>query len=311
MDEIIWYFDSAPAQQRKFQYQTGEWGPIASMTDERYYIGGGDEFWLWQKPEGHCEVCETFDGWHDSVNWQVEESESEEEQGFVDNGAGEITFSETSLPAGPGAPFDPSMGGGEVTVIGGGEPVMIPDGMSGEVTVVQGPPVATGGEVVIGGGEPVIMDGGFSSGGGEVVVTEGEPMVIDNSGFSSGGSSEVVITQGEPVMIDGGFSSGGGSVVMDGGSSMIMGEPTVTTTTTTEMVCMDMDGNVVPCDQIPQGAVMMDGGSTTSTETSSSSGSFEMTIDENGNPVMSSGGQIYENFDPNDPSTWPVDPSAM
>lgn len=56
-DEIIWYFSSAPEHARKFTYQLGEWGPIAEMTDERYYIGGGDEFWLWEMPEGHCDVC--------------------------------------------------------------------------------------------------------------------------------------------------------------------------------------------------------------------------------------------------------------
>lgn len=78
--DIIWYFDSAPWESRKFVYQAGEWGPIAEMTSERYYIGGGDDFWLWQKPSGHCEVCGEGSGYDwESIFPSGEVSEAEVE----------------------------------------------------------------------------------------------------------------------------------------------------------------------------------------------------------------------------------------
>lgn len=39
-----------------FGYQNGQWGPVAEMTESRYKVDGQD-FWLWEKPEGHCVVC--------------------------------------------------------------------------------------------------------------------------------------------------------------------------------------------------------------------------------------------------------------
>lgn len=36
------------------------------MTDERYKVEG-DSFWLWQKTEGHCEVCVDYGDWYPSL----------------------------------------------------------------------------------------------------------------------------------------------------------------------------------------------------------------------------------------------------
>jgi len=61
LSDIIWYFDASPEHAHTFVYQLGEWGPIEAMTTERFY--NGDDFWLWEKPSGHCEVCDDYDDW--------------------------------------------------------------------------------------------------------------------------------------------------------------------------------------------------------------------------------------------------------
>lgn len=58
VDKIIWYFYSFPEQAHEFYYQQGDWGPIAQMTDQRYYASEGEQFWLWMKPEGACDICD-------------------------------------------------------------------------------------------------------------------------------------------------------------------------------------------------------------------------------------------------------------
>lgn len=47
-----------PEHAIKFQYQLGVWGPIASTTTERYFAGGETMYWLWQKPDRYCDVCD-------------------------------------------------------------------------------------------------------------------------------------------------------------------------------------------------------------------------------------------------------------
>lgn len=47
VDTIVWYFNSQPEHALKFQYQLGEWGPIETLTTERYFAGGDVMQWLW------------------------------------------------------------------------------------------------------------------------------------------------------------------------------------------------------------------------------------------------------------------------
>ena len=49
-----------------FIYQLGEWGPIAEMTDMRYKVED-DNYWLWEKTEGHCEVCVDYGDWFSAL----------------------------------------------------------------------------------------------------------------------------------------------------------------------------------------------------------------------------------------------------
>lgn len=72
--EIQWYFSSQSEYSFTFGYHLGEWGPIAEMTDNRYYVDGAD-FWLWEKPSGHCSVCESFDGWYTITGLDVTDDE--------------------------------------------------------------------------------------------------------------------------------------------------------------------------------------------------------------------------------------------
>lgn len=76
--EITWNFYNNPAVSINFLYQNGNWGPIGLMTDERYKVDG-DNFWLWQKPEGHCDVCDTFPDYYESVGGVESDSEPEVE----------------------------------------------------------------------------------------------------------------------------------------------------------------------------------------------------------------------------------------
>ena len=50
----------------KFIYQLGEWGPIAEMTDMRYKEEDSAYF-LWQKTDGHCEVCTDYGDWFPTI----------------------------------------------------------------------------------------------------------------------------------------------------------------------------------------------------------------------------------------------------
>lgn len=36
VDEVTWYFSAQSEHANKFEYEVGDWGPIASMTTERY-----------------------------------------------------------------------------------------------------------------------------------------------------------------------------------------------------------------------------------------------------------------------------------
>lgn len=133
------------------------------MTSERYKVDG-ESFWLWEKTEGHCEVCQDFGDWYGSI------------------------------------PAPPAVAPPSVTVV--------------------------------------------------------DSVTVPTTEVISGGSTTEIIT----------------------------GQPTVTSTS--ETMCMDGDGNVIPCDQIPEGAMMVDGGSSTSSETITSSGTYELTFDAEGNPIF-------------------------
>lgn len=65
VDEIDWLM-TGTAHTDKFIYQLGEWGPIAEMTDMRYKEEDSAYF-LWQKTDGHCEVCTDFGDWFPTI----------------------------------------------------------------------------------------------------------------------------------------------------------------------------------------------------------------------------------------------------
>lgn len=80
--DINWYFADTSYADNDFEYQVGEWGPVAEMTDVRYKVAD-DSFWLWEKPAGHCAVCGEGSGY----DWDLLFPTAVEELTFDDLGA--------------------------------------------------------------------------------------------------------------------------------------------------------------------------------------------------------------------------------
>lgn len=174
--DIIWYFYNRPEHGNKFIYQFGEWGPISEMTNERYY--DGVDFWLWEKPAGHCEVCESFEGWY-TTDIALEPSDSDDDMIIV--GGDPATWGPVAMESGDmivgGDPstWSPSAAGTGEIILGGDPSSLGPAyydyyGMSSGYYSYTSEPVMTSSEMIVGGDPstwgPAYYDSysGYSSG---------------------------------------------------------------------------------------------------------------------------------------------------